>query len=71
MRPILNDVHGLSVSLSLATWMYCGKMAEPIEMLFGTWGEVGDSHHVLDGGPDPPMERSNFAAGKGLSHSNV
>ena len=56
MRPILSDVHGRSVSLSLVTRMCCGKTARPIEMPFGMWGGVGDSHHVLDGGPDPPRE---------------
>ena len=25
-------------------------------MPFGMWGGVGDSHHVLDGCPDPPQE---------------
>ena len=38
--------------------MYCGKTAGPIEMPFGVWGRVGDSHHVLDGGPDPPREEA-------------
>jgi len=46
----------LYVCLSLVTTMYCGKTAEPIEMPFGMWGGVGHSHHVLDGGPDPPRE---------------
>ena len=54
MRPILSDVHCRSVCLSLVTRMYCGKTAGPIEMPFGMWGGVGDSHQVLDGGPDPP-----------------
>ena len=27
-------------------------------MPFGVWGGVGDSHHVLDGGPDPPTVRA-------------
>jgi len=54
----------LSVSL-LVTRMNCGKTAGPIEMPFGVWGGVGDSHHVLDGGPDPPRERGNFGVGNG------
>ena len=37
----------------LVTTMYCGKTAGPIEMPFGMHGGVGDSHHVLDGGPLP------------------
>jgi len=39
-------------------------MAEPIEMLFGLRTRMGPRNHVLDGGLDPPMERSNFG-GKG------
>jgi len=27
----------------------CAKMAEPIEMPFGTWTWVGPTKHVLDG----------------------
>ena len=49
--------------------MYCGKMAGPIEMPFGVWGGVVDSHHALDGGPDPPTGRDNFWVGKGPPHS--
>ena len=54
----------LSVSLSLVTTMYCGKTAGPIEMPLGMWGGVGDSHHVLDGGPDPPR-KGQFSGGEG------
>ena len=32
---------------------YPPKIAGPTEMPFGVWGGVDDSHHVLDGGPDP------------------
>jgi len=71
MRPILSDVHGLSVSLSLVTRMYCGKTAKPIKMPFGLWGGVGDSHHVLDGGSDPPTGRGKFGVKRGPSHSKV
>ena len=59
MRPIASHVHGLSVCLSvclLVTTMNCGKTAGPIEMPFGMWGGVGDNHHVVDGGLDPPRE---------------
>ena len=42
------------------TIRYPGKTAGPIEMPFGMWGGVGDSQHVLDRGPDPPMVRGNF-----------
>ena len=36
------------------------KTAQPIEMLFALRTRVGSRNHVLDGGPDPPMERGNF-----------
>jgi len=36
------------------------KMAEPMEMPFGSRTRVGPRNHVLDGGPDPPMGRGNF-----------
>ena len=29
-------------------------------MPLGMWGGVGDSHLVLDGGPDPPWEGTIF-----------
>ena len=49
MRPIANDVHGLSVCESVVGHadVFC-KTAGPIKMPFGIWGGVGDSHHVLD-----------------------
>ena len=34
-------------------------------MQFGMCGGVGHSHHVLDGGPDPPRGRGNFGVGRG------
>ena len=43
---------GLSVGNE--TIRYPAKTAGLIEMSFGMWGGVGDSHHVLDGGTDPP-----------------
>ena len=30
----------------------CAKTAEPIEMLFGLWAQMGPRNHVLDGGPE-------------------
>ena len=62
MGHIATDVSvvGLSVGRSVGqsvwneTFRYPAKTAGPIEMPFGVWGGVGDSHHVLDGGPDPP-----------------
>jgi len=41
-------------------------MAERIEILFGMSTEVCPGNHVLDGGPDPPMERGNFEGGRGI-----
>jgi len=38
----------------------CAKMADPIEMLFGLWARVCSRNHVLDGGREPAMGRSNF-----------
>ena len=68
-------------SLYLAMFMVCEsvvchddvlwQMAGPIEMPFGMWDGVGDSHHVLDGGPDTPMGRGNFGVDNGPSHSKV
>jgi len=70
MRPVLpTEECGLSVGQSV-TLVSPAKMAEPIEMLFGLWSQVGTGNHVLDGGPDPPMERGNFDA-KGVSHCKV
>jgi len=31
-------------------------MAEPIEMSFGEWTQVGLGNHALNGGSDPPGE---------------
>jgi len=42
------------------------KTAAPIEMSFRLRTRMGSRNHVLDGGPDPPMERGNFEGGKGV-----
>ena len=42
------------------------KTAEPIEMPFGLRTRVGPGNHVLDGGPDLPMGRSNFEGERGV-----
>jgi len=47
------------------------KTAGPIEMPFGFWTRVGPRNHVLDGGPHPPMGRSNFEGGEGASHCKL
>jgi len=36
------------------------RSAELIELSFGVWTWVCPRNHVLDGGPDPPWQRSNF-----------
>jgi len=46
------------------------KTAALIEMLFGLRTRVGPRNHVLDGGPDPPMQRGNFE-GEGASHCKL
>ena len=71
MRRIATDVSVVGRSVWNETIRYPGKPAGPIEMPCGMWGGVGDSHHVLDGGPDPPTGMGNFGVGKGPSHSKV
>ena len=57
---------GLSVGNE--TIRYPAKTAGLIEMSFGMWGGVGDSHHVLDGGTDPPpTQRGNFGVWKSVN----
>jgi len=48
------------------TLVSTAKTAEPIEMLFGLRTQVGLENHVLDGGPDPPMERGDFEGERGV-----
>ena len=50
---------GLSVGL-LETSVYFGRMAEATEMPFGVVGWVIPGKNVLNGGPNPSMERGNF-----------
>ena len=63
MQPNVTDEvawsAGRSVGVSV-TIVSLAKMAEPIVMPFGLWTQVGQRNHVLDGGPDSPMERGNF-----------
>jgi len=37
-------------------------MAEPINVPFGIWTQVGPRNHVLDEGLDPPRERAIFGS---------
>jgi len=41
------------------------KTAEPIEMPFGMWTQVGPRNHVLDGIPIPARERAMMRAKRG------
>ena len=57
---------GLSVCVCLSVYVLVttvipAKTAEPIEVLFGIWTQVGQRSHVLGGevgGEDPPEEGS-------------
>ena len=75
MGPIATDVSVVCLSVGRSVWnetiRYPAKTARPIEMPCGMWGGVGDSHHVLDGGPDLPAVRGKFGVEKGRSHSKV
>jgi len=57
-----------SVSRSVCRTSDPAKMAAPIKMLFELRTRVGPGNHVLDGGPDPPMGRDNFARGRGIGN---
>jgi len=50
---------GRSVGLSV-TLVSFAKTADMTDMPFGLRTRVGAGNHILDGGPDPPMGRSNF-----------
>jgi len=67
MRSIVTDrvawSVGLSVCLSVGlsvTLVSPAETAEPMEMPFGLWAHMVPRNPVLDGGPDPFMERGNF-----------
>jgi len=45
----------VSVCLLLTSISY-PKTAEPIEIPFGVWTQVGPGNHVLEGGSDPPRK---------------
>jgi len=53
MQPIVTD--RLSVFLSV-TIVNPAKTAQPIEIPFGVWTQVGPRNHVLDGDRDPLWE---------------
>ena len=43
----------------------CAKAAEPIEMPFGLWSQVGPGKHVLGGSQDH-LARGQLLGGKGM-----
>ena len=72
MRPILSDVHGLSVCLlvclSLVTRMYCGKTAGPIEMRLSSgvgWATVTMYQMVFR---IPPQEGAILGWGRAVPY---
>jgi len=69
MRPTVTDrvvwSLGLSVGLSV-TLVSAAKTAALLAMPFGLRTRVGPMNNVLDGGPDPPMERGNFNGERGV-----
>ena len=46
------------------------ETAEPVEMSFWIWTQVGRRNHALDGGLNLPMERGNFER-QGAAHCRV
>ena len=54
MWPFVTDRVVWSVSLSVCvTIMSPAKTAEPIDMPFGLWTQLGARNHVFDRGTDP------------------
>jgi len=49
-----------SVVCRSVTLVSPAQTAAPIELPFGLRTWVGPGNHVLDGGPDPPLEGANF-----------
>jgi len=50
----------VSVSPSFVTTVYCGKMADSIEMPFGVVGPVDLRNDVLDEGSNSPAGKGSF-----------
>jgi len=65
MQPTVTDRVARFVGL-FVTQVSPAKTAAPIQMPFGFRTQVGPRNHVLDGGPDPHMERGNFEGGRGV-----
>ena len=63
VRSVVTDRVAWSVGRSVCRSVALvspAKTAEPIEMPFGLRTLVGPVNHLLNDGPDPPMERGNF-----------
>jgi len=70
MSALLTDLLPIpSVGLSVVK-VYCGKMADWIQMLFGVASGVGRGTGVLDGGGDCRKGRGSFGDKCGASHCN-
>jgi len=55
-----------SIVCRTVTLVSHANRAALIELPFGLRTLVGPGNHVLDGRPDPPMERGNFEGGSGV-----
>ena len=69
MQHIVTDEVAWSVGL-FVTVVRPPSAAQPVEMAFRLRTWVGPRNHALDGGPDPPMGRGNFAQRR-ASHCKV
>ena len=55
MQSVVTDEVAWSVC-QFITILSAAKTAEPIEMPFGMWDQMGPMNHVLDGVQIPPCE---------------
>jgi len=55
-----------SVVCRSVTLVNPAKMAEPIEMPFGLWTQMGLRNHILDEAPDPPWEWAILKGKRGV-----
>jgi len=70
MRPIVTDHVAWSVCLSV-TVVSPAKKAEPIEMPFGLWFQVGSKNHVLNGVQIHPWEGAVLRGEEGAVHCKL
>jgi len=59
-RSNFEVVQGRPVLKYRDTVVVCAKTAEPFEMPFGLWAQMGPRNPVLDGVPDPKIEKAIF-----------